>query len=116
MEGDLGKNLADIYLQLNFRQKLFLRYFCYPPLGRAISATDTSLVSESEPLGMLKHYFDNYFIQSIKDKVVLDIGCGGGSQVLGIAKEGAKYAIGSEVRPILRRQKIALKILASLIE
>ena len=23
MEGDLGKNLADIYLQLNFRQKLF---------------------------------------------------------------------------------------------
>lgn len=103
MEGDLGKNLADIYLQLNFRQKLFLRYFCYPPPGIAISAIDTSLVSESEPLGLLKHYFGNYFIQSIKDKVILDIGCGGGSQVLGVAKEGAKYAIGSEVRPIFEK-------------
>jgi len=85
---------------LNLFQKLFLRFYCYPPPGRKISGIDDTLVSASDPLGLLKNYFGDYFVQSIKDKVVLDIGCGDGSQVLGVALEGGKYAIGTEIRPI----------------
>ncbi|MEC4685153.1 MAG: class I SAM-dependent methyltransferase [Nitrospirota bacterium] len=86
--------------QLNLFQKLFLRFYCYPPPGRKISGIDDTLVSVSNPLGLLKNYFGDCFVQSIKDKVVLDIGCGDGSQVLGVALEGGKHAIGTEIRPV----------------
>jgi SAM-dependent methyltransferase len=87
-------------LNLNWRQKIFLRFFCYSPPGKEILDEDVPLASESDPLGLLKHYFGNHFVESVKNKVVLDIGCGKGTQVVGSVIEGAKYAIGVEIRPI----------------
>ena len=85
---------------LNYREKLFLRFFCYSPPGKAILEKDNPLASESDSLGLLKHYFGNHFVQSIRNKVVLDIGCGQGIQVVGYVIGGARYAIGAEVRPV----------------
>lgn len=94
--------MADIThsFKLNYRQKLFLRFFCYPPPGREILDEGNALALKSDSLELLKHYFGNYFVQSIKNKVILDIGCGEGKQVVGSVIEGAKYAIGVEIRPI----------------
>lgn len=97
--------------QLNFHQKLFLRFLCYPPPGKEISRTDNTLVSESYALEALKYYFGNYFMQLIRDKIVLDVGCGEGDQVLGVAVEGAKYAIGAEIRSIFRKTEDRAKYL-----
>jgi SAM-dependent methyltransferase len=88
---------------LNCREKLFLRFFCYSPPGKEMLDKDDALASESDPLGLLKHYFGNHFVQSVKNKVVLDIGCGEGIQVVGSVIGGAKKAIGVEVRPVFRR-------------
>jgi SAM-dependent methyltransferase len=90
-------------INLNFREKLFLRFFCYSPPGREILDKDSALSSESDSLALLKHYFGNHFVQSIRNKVVLDIGCGEGIQVVGSVIGGAKYAIGAEIRPVYRK-------------
>jgi SAM-dependent methyltransferase len=42
-------------------------------------------------------------VESVKNRVVLDIGCGKGTQVVGSVIEGAKYAIGIEIRPVFRK-------------
>jgi SAM-dependent methyltransferase len=97
---------------LNCREKIFLRFFCYPPPGKKILDTDNALASESDSLGLLKHYFGNHFVQSIKNKLVLDIGCGEGIQVVGSIIEGAKYAIGVEIRPIFGKGEEWAKQLA----
>lgn len=95
-------NHADSCRLLNFRQKLFLRYCCYPPPGKEKSRIDNSLASELDPLALLKKKFGSYFLESIKGNAVLDIGCGEGDQVIAVALEGASYAVGAEIRPIFK--------------
>lgn len=90
------------YPKLNFRQKLFFRIFCYPPPGRNIG-TENSLSQKEESLSILVHYFGDYFLKSLKGKIVLDVGCGEGNQVIGAALYGAKLAIGAEIRPVFKK-------------
>jgi SAM-dependent methyltransferase len=70
------------------------------------------LTPDEDPLGLLKNYFGSYFIRSIRNKVVMDVGCGEGNQVVGSVIEGAKYAIGIEIRPIFWKGEERAKQLA----
>lgn len=96
-------------VKLNLRQKLFLRFFCYPPPESEILDTDNTIDLESDPLGLLKNRFGNHLSQSIKDKIVLDVGCGSGEQVVGVATEGARHVIGVEIRRIFEKAKNSAK-------
>jgi SAM-dependent methyltransferase len=88
-------------VRLNLRERLFLRVYCYPPPGKPIDESDRR---EGElpprPLGIFQDSFGPAFLDAIRDRRVLDIGCGDGDQVVGLALEGAQCAIGAEVRPI----------------
>jgi SAM-dependent methyltransferase len=53
---------------------------------------------EKDPLSLLKASFPD-FVSSIKDKVVLDYGCGYGFQSIAIANGGAKEVIGYDPNP-----------------
>ena len=85
---------------LKFRQKIFLKYFCYPLPGRDHSADPGTNLHDYEPLATLLNSFGNEFKEDIQNKVVLDVGCGCGDQVLGVVLAGARMAVGSEIRPI----------------
>ncbi len=90
--------------KLNLRQKIFQRCFCYPPPGidSASIEHDDTFIAESIRLNYVKYHFSD-FVESIQNRVVLDVGCGFGYQVIGAAKEGAKTAIGTERRPIFEK-------------
>lgn len=90
-------------VKLNFREKLFLRLYCYPPPGRDTSV-EASGAAEGcrDPLAELRRWYGDAFVEAVKDKIVVDIGCGAGEQILGIAKEGARLAIGADMREIYK--------------
>jgi SAM-dependent methyltransferase len=88
-------------VRLNLRERLFLRVYCYPPPGKPSNESDRREGElPSRPLGIFTDCFGQAFLDAIRDRSVLDIGCGDGDQVVGLALEGAKRAIGAEVRPI----------------
>ena len=86
-------------LKLNLREKLLLKYFCYPPPGRDEDPEEVTL-SNSEPLELFFREFGADFQESIEGKTTLDVGGGLGAQVLGLAEAGSSKAIGAEYRPI----------------
>lgn len=90
-------------MKLNLREKLFLRLYCYPPPGKVIS---DDCLNGSPPridaLVELRRWFGDSFAEAIKNKIVVDIGCGRGEQIVGIAKNGARLAIGVEMRKIFK--------------
>lgn len=91
---------------LTFAQKFFLKYYCYPPPGRKYDEYKRVPANgDKDPLARFKEVFGPEFTKSIKDKVVVDIGCGTGKQVIGLAKEGARKVIGIDNRPIFSEQE-----------
>src|SRR3990172_12486689 len=93
-------------LKLNLREKFFLRVFCYPPPGKA--TVDENLKAEAEdynPLELFIQSFGQPFLEAIRGKRVLDIGCGVGDQVLGLARSGVHCAFGAEVRPLYAKNE-----------
>lgn len=62
--------------------------------GSSLSAPDTSYASRSKIATLL----GDRFFGAIKDKVVLDFGCGGGSEAVEIAAKGARQVLGLDIR------------------
>lgn len=90
-------NPKDIGLTLV--QRLFLKLYCFPPPGRE-STYGKMQNGETQPLQRFERVFGDDFFAEIKDKVVLDIGCGGGAEVIGAIRRGARFAIGLDSRAI----------------
>jgi len=87
-------------VKLNWKQYVFLKAFCYPPPGKPDSHDKEMLIGQGNHLMMFETAFGNDFISAIKNKVVLDIGCGGGVQVISMAQAGAAKSIGVDYRSI----------------
>lgn len=88
-------------LKLNLQEKIFLLLFCYPPPGKVDIGEDQKHESKtSDPLGIFTQNFGQKFLDAIRGQRVLDIGCGVGEQVLGLAQHGALCAYGAEARPL----------------
>ncbi|MBM4340832.1 MAG: methyltransferase domain-containing protein [Deltaproteobacteria bacterium] len=100
--------MNEIKKEFNLREKVFLRFFCYPPPGRD-QPESAGENSTEDPLSWLKDRFGNSFTESIKGKTVLDVGCGGGEQVVGAVLHGAKCAVGSEIRAIFNQSLLRAK-------
>jgi len=93
-------------VKLNLRERLFLGLYCYPPPGSAsVVPGGQEGPLQANPLGIFTASFGQPFLDAIHDRRVLDIGCGDGDQVVGLALQGAKCAIGAEVRPIYSGMK-----------
>lgn len=87
--------------KLNLREKLFLYLFCYPPPGKTnVGENQKHQDNHGDPLEILIQSFGQQFLDTIRDQRVLDIGCGIGEQVLGLAQHGAGCAFGAEERPL----------------
>ena len=99
-------NAPTTSITLNRRQRFFLKYCCFPPPGRPPRPLGNHLSVEN-PLGLLRHYYGTAFDDAIRDRVVVDIGCGHGDQVIGCAQAGAKRAVGIEMREIFDQAKAA---------
>ena len=93
-------------IELDRRQRFFLKYCCFPPPGRPPRPLGNHL-SVDNPLGLLRHYYGSAFDEAIRDRVVVDIGCGHGDQVIGAAQAGAGRAVGIEMRPIVDEARAA---------
>jgi len=88
-------------LTLNMREKIFLKLFCFPPPGKQDTHYDTKYDNDYQnALEIFDTSFGKQFFDSIRGKTVLDLGCGVGAQVLGLALHGAQKAIGAELRPL----------------
>lgn len=86
-------------LKLNFRQKLFLYFYCYPPPGKPVDYDAKNPIGGSDNLNMFEAAFGDDFANAIQGKVILDIGCGGGAQVISMVEAGAAKSIGVDYRP-----------------
>lgn len=86
---------------LGFVERLFLRTYCYPPPGRSIPPGHAhGGAVRNDPLGTLHKWYGEKFDAYIKDKVVLDLGCGTGEQAVGCALSGAAHVIAADIRPV----------------
>lgn len=99
----------------NLAERLFLRYFCFPPPQEPFEPRDAHDPSkpvpmEGDPLSRARRVYGNQFERTLEGRVFLDIGCGPGHQVLGAVKAGAKLAVGIDKAEITIR---AAKILAA---
>ncbi|MBC8552106.1 MAG: class I SAM-dependent methyltransferase [Nitrospira sp.] len=95
------------YDDLSLLEKIFMTLYCYKLPGKEVSSdmsTDGNL--RDNPLQNLSGTFGQKFLGQIKDKIVLDVGCGTGEQVVGVALQGAKKAIGVEIRNMQDESKI----------
>jgi 2-polyprenyl-3-methyl-5-hydroxy-6-metoxy-1,4-benzoquinol methylase len=93
------RGLSGEDVKLNWRQYIFLKTFCYPPPGRPDSHEKKMPIGQGNHLVMFETAFGKSFGSAIKNKVVLDIGCGGGAQVISMAQCGAAKSIGADYRP-----------------
>jgi SAM-dependent methyltransferase len=87
-------------LKLNWREYLFLKIFCYPPPGKLAGHDKKTPIGQGDHLREFRTAFGSQFLDAIRNKVVLDIGCGKGAQVVSIAQAGAEKSIGVDYRPI----------------
>jgi len=74
--------------------------YCYPPPGRQFAGEGDEAESVQNPLAVYLEVFGPGFADALRDKVVLDIGCGGGYQVVAAAELGARVCIGTEAREV----------------
>lgn len=89
------------YRDLSFREKLFMKLYCHKPPGKEVSA-DMSIKGNirEHPLISFERTYGSDFLEEIKDKDVLDVGCGTGEQVVGSVLNGAARATGVDIRNI----------------
>lgn len=86
-------------MKLTLLDRVFLNLYCHPPPGRPAKSDESN---SGEPLATYLAVFGPSFHSAIRDKVVLDIGCGHGHQVVALAECGARTGIGLEARPIFQ--------------
>lgn len=89
-------------IRLGWRERLFIWLFCYPPPGRPQTSNNEGedYSGEDNPLSIYDEVFGEDFFAEIRDKAVLDIGCGAGHEVLEVVRRGARIGIGVEARPL----------------
>jgi SAM-dependent methyltransferase len=84
---------------LTLVERVFLRVWCYPAPDAPSEPRDrydaTNIPAmEQNPLGRFRRVFGDRFDRAIADKVVLDIGCGPGAQVIGSVQAGSRLGVG----------------------
>jgi len=98
-----------ITINLNWRERIFLRACCFTPPDAPEEPRDkieTGHIPEvdPDPMALLRRVFPGRFERSLQQRILVDIGCGMGAQVLGAAENGAKLAIGVD------RNRLYLKV------
>lgn len=87
--------------ELNLRERMFLRFCCLPPPPVPVEPRDAyddnPPVMGRDPLNWVRRMFGDRFEQAVRDRVMLDIGCGLGDQVLGAVQAGSRSGVGIEV-------------------
>jgi SAM-dependent methyltransferase len=90
---------------------VFLRLWCYPPPPAPFEPRDEYESKmppmQANPLGRLRRVFGARFEQAVRDKVVVDVGCGAGAQVIGAVQAGGKLGVGIDKVDISIRIAIA---------
>jgi ubiquinone/menaquinone biosynthesis C-methylase UbiE len=88
---------------MRFREKLLLK-LCRPPVvDKDNSATvEKDIHYDPQCMDIYKVYFGDKFQNSIRNKKVLDFGCGFGTQLIGAIKLGAAAATGIEIEERFR--------------
>jgi SAM-dependent methyltransferase len=84
---------------LNWRERMFLRWFCVPPPPEPYEPRDEYNLSapppvDPNPLALLRSVFGDRLERAARNRSVIDIGCGLGSQILGLAQSGSALAVG----------------------
>lgn len=78
-------------------EKLIMRLFCYPPQGRITKNIENpERQCEESNLGTI--FGENNFRKAVNGKVVMDIGCGNGEDVIQTALMGANKVLGVDIR------------------
>jgi SAM-dependent methyltransferase len=85
---------------LNLREKFFLKFYCHPPPGLPAPIEENVELRMDGALDLFETHLGNIFIEEIRDKNVLDLGCGIGGEVLGAALKGARHCCGVDIRPL----------------
>lgn len=79
-------------------EKIFLRLWCYPPPAVPFEPRDVfddqPPEMDSDPFGRTRRVFGDRLEKALEGRVFLDIGCGGGNQVIAAARGGASLAVG----------------------
>ena len=91
--------MNEIENNLNLREKIFLKYYCHPPPGLPSSEKEVALKMD-DALELFETHLGDVFIDEIRDKCVLDLGCGLGAESLGVVRKGAGFCYGVDIRPI----------------
>ena len=84
---------------LTLIERIFLRVWCYPPPDAPFEPRDAydpqnPIPLEVDPLGRTRRVYGETFERSLQGRVLLDIGCGKGDQVIAAALAGATLAVG----------------------
>lgn len=83
-------------------------------LSRKLENSDYKTQEEWNPDNALFLLYDAFpgFIHAIKDKEILDFGCGAGYQAVALAKNGAKYVLGLDInkRALEKGRELAEKL------
>ncbi len=97
--------------RLNLRERLFLHLWCYPPPPAPFEPRDEfeSKIPpmKPNPLGRLRRVFGKRFEEAVRDKVIVDIGCGPGAQIIGAVQAGSRLGVGVDKVEISIRIAIA---------
>ena len=57
-------------IKLNLIQKIFLKYYCYPPPGKMEESTDPLAAGITKPLQLFEQLFGDEFYKAIQNKIV----------------------------------------------
>lgn len=92
-------------MQLNIAERIFLHLWCKTPPPKPYEPRDdigsTNLPPmDDDPLGRTRRVYGHRFEDALKGKVLLDIGCGVGNQVLAAAQTGANLAVGVDTAEV----------------
>lgn len=85
--------------KLSLSERIFLKLYCHPPPGLTWHEDDGALNVDGA-LAIFEQHLGDAFYAEIKDKCVLDIGCGSGRETLGAVLKGARHCYGMDIRPI----------------
>ena len=84
--------------RLSLAERFFLHVWCYPPPPAPFEPRDEFETAippmPTNPLGRIRRVFGDRFEKAVRDRVVVDIGCGTGAQVIGAVQAGGRLGVG----------------------